>query len=86
MGGRFPDPGTPRWNLEIFYILEFNNILTQCLIVITNNLKICKLTALDEFLDHRGLGADKQEHVIGEADDLLSFSFIQAHTAWVCLV
>lgn len=45
-----------------------------------------ELTALVEFLDYRGLGADKQKHVVGEAKDLVSFNFIQAHTDWVCPV
>lgn len=44
---------------------------------------MCELTALDELLDDGGLRAHKQKHVVGEAEDLLSFSFIQAHTAWV---
>lgn len=47
---------------------------------------MCELTTLDEFLDYRGLRADQQKHVVGEAEDLVSFNFVQAHTDRVCPV
>lgn len=42
-----------------------------------------ELTAVEELLHYGCLGVNKQEHVVGETEDLLSFGFIQAHTAGV---
>lgn len=47
---------------------------------------MCELTTLDEFLGYWRLGANKQKHVVGEAEDLVSFGLIQAHSAGVCPV
>lgn len=53
--------------------------------MVMNTLEImCELTTLGEFLDYRGLWADKQKHVAGEAEDLVRFNFVQAHTARIC--
>lgn len=47
------------------------------------NSSVWELTALDQLLRCRSLGADVQQQVVGEADDLLGFGLVQAHAAGV---